>query len=233
LIPMGWGIEGVIWIAQTVASWPGAVLMLPAMPLTGLILVTLGGLWLCLWRRPWRYAGLTAIVAGMGTMLLTQTPDILVSDDGKLLAVKAADGQLVLNTQRDSLAAETWLRRAGQGESERWPSQGMGAGGLLACDSLGCFYRSGSHNVALAWTTEALLDDCNTADLVISLEPVRKSCPSAERLIDRFDLWRQGGHAVWLRPGRIEVETVAERRGNRPWVARLPARTQDAADTDD
>jgi competence protein ComEC len=233
LVPMGWGIEGVIWIARTVAGWPGAVLLLPAMPLAGLILVTLGGLWLCLWRRRWRYCGVVAIVAGMASMLLTQTPDILVADDGKLLAVKARDGRLVLNTQRNSLATETWLRRAGQSESDRWPSQGEGAGGLLTCDSLGCFYRRADHIVALAWSTEALLEDCHQADLVISLEPVREPCPSAQRVIDRFDLWRQGGHAIWLRPGLIEVATVAERRGNRPWVARPPTRAEEPAETDD
>jgi competence protein ComEC len=233
LVPMGWGIEGVIWIAHTVAGWPGAVLLLPAMPLTGLILVTLGGLWLCLWRRYWRYGGAVAIAAGMATMLLTETPDILVAEDGKLLAVKAGDGRLVLNTQRDSLAADTWLRRAGQGESDRWPTQGMGAGGLLVCDSLGCFYRRAGHAVALAWSTEALLDDCSEADLVISLEPVREPCPSARRVIDRFDLWRQGGHAIWLSPGQIEVETVAESRGHRPWVARPLTATEEPAETGD
>ncbi|HWA46037.1 MAG TPA: ComEC/Rec2 family competence protein [Hypericibacter adhaerens] len=220
LVPMGWGIDGIIWIAQTVAALPGAVLMLPAMPLAGLIMVTLGGLWLCLWHRPWRYAGIVPILAGMATMLLTQTPDILVAEDGKLLAVKAPDGELVLNTQRSSLAAETWLRRAGQSESDRWPGQGAGAGGRLACDPLGCLYRNEGHLVALAWSTEALPEDCNRADLVIALEPVRTPCPSAGRVIDRFDLWRQGGHAIWLEPGAVEVETVAESRGNRPWVAR-------------
>jgi competence protein ComEC len=233
LVPMGWGIDGVIWIAQTVAGWPGAVLLLPAMPLTGLILVTLGGLWLCLWRRPWRYWGAVGILAGMTSMLLTQTPDILVAEDGKLLAVKAADGRLVLNTQRNSLATETWLRRAGQSGSDRWPSQGEGAGGLLTCDSLGCVYRQAGHKVALAWSTEALLEDCAGADLVISLEPVRKLCPSAKRVIDRFDLWRQGGHAIWLRPDSIAIETVAERRGHHPWVARLPSGRDEPAETDD
>jgi competence protein ComEC len=104
---------------------------------------------------------------------------------------------------------------------------------LLTCDSLGCFYRRADHVVALAWSTEALLEDCHEADLVISLEPVREPCPSARRVIDRFDLWRQGGHAIWLRPGLIEVATVSERRGNRPWVARPPARAEESAETDD
>jgi competence protein ComEC len=39
-------------------------------------------------------------------------------------------------------------------------------------------------------------------------------------VIDRFDLWRDGGHAVWLDPGAIAVLSVRESRGDRPWVVR-------------
>ncbi len=53
LSPMGWGIEAVIAVARWVAGWPGAVVLLPAMPVWGLALVALGGLWLCLWQRRW------------------------------------------------------------------------------------------------------------------------------------------------------------------------------------
>src|SRR5205823_11258475 len=52
LTPMGWGISGVNAIARAVAAWPGAVSLVPAMPLAGLCLITVGGLWLCLRRRP-------------------------------------------------------------------------------------------------------------------------------------------------------------------------------------
>lgn len=223
LIPMGWGIEGVIRIAETAASWPGAVLLLPAMPLAGLALATLGGLWLCLWRSRWRWWGMAAILAGMASIAFARTPDILVSDDGKLIAVKGEDGRLLLNARRTGLAAETWLRRAGQSERDDWPEEGSSADGRLACDPLGCLYRAQGHIVALAWSNEALPEDCQVADLVLALEPVRMDCPSAARVIDRFDLWREGGFAVWLAPNRIEVESVAEGRGQRPWVARPTA----------
>jgi competence protein ComEC len=47
LTPMGWGIDGILAIARSVAAWPGAVTLVPAMPLAGLGLITFGGLWLC------------------------------------------------------------------------------------------------------------------------------------------------------------------------------------------
>ncbi len=51
LMPLGWGVEVMIRTAETVAAWPGAVTIVPAMPLWGLAGVVFGGLWLCLWRR--------------------------------------------------------------------------------------------------------------------------------------------------------------------------------------
>jgi competence protein ComEC len=75
--------------------------------------------------------------------------------------------------------------------------------------------------VALVRDPAALAEDCRVADLVISAaQPVRRRCPSADRVIDRFDLWRDGGHAVWLDPGAITVLSVRESRGDRPWVVR-------------
>ena len=56
------------------------------------------------------------------------------------------------------------------------------------------------------------------ADVVIATFPVRgRSCRRATLVIDRFDLWRQGAHALWLRQEGIRVRTVAEASGHRPW----------------
>ena len=51
LIPMGWGIDGVLTVARTVADWPGAVALTPSLPAWGFLLCIAGALWLCLWRR--------------------------------------------------------------------------------------------------------------------------------------------------------------------------------------
>ncbi len=55
LVPMGWGVDAVDWIARQVASWPAASIPVRAMPAWGIVLFTLGGLWLCLWRARWRF----------------------------------------------------------------------------------------------------------------------------------------------------------------------------------
>lgn len=221
LVPMGWGVDGVIRIAELVAAWPGAASLVPAMPVWGLVLVTLGGLWLCFWQLRWRLLGLAPILAGLASIGTLTPPDVLVSGDGRLLAVRGADGGLLLSSARtESFVAEGWLRRVADDRAEFWPREGASADGSLACDALGCLYRTSGHVVALAKEPAALEEDCYLADVVVSLAPVRRPCPSASVVIDRFDLWRNGAHALWLAPGGVEVRSVNQARGDRPWVVK-------------
>jgi competence protein ComEC len=227
LTPMSWGVEGIIEIAERVAGWPGAVLLVPVMPLAGLAAITLGGLWLCLWAGRWRLLGLVAIAAGIATIAFVRSPDILVHEEARLVAVKDSSGALLLSSSRAARTdGETWLRRAGQEQGGLWPQEGYSPDGQLSCDSIGCLYRRAGHVVAIAWEPEALVEDCREADIVISAEPVRGACPSAQAVIDRFDLWREGSHAIWLDPGEVRIESVRDTRGARPWVAGLPGRKE-------
>ena len=227
LVPMGWGCVGVIWIAREVAGWGGAVALLPAMPMWGLILSTLGGLWLCLWQTRWRLAGLPFAVIGLLSIVVTQPPDVLISADAKLIAVRGADGLLEVSARRVAkLTRETWLRRAGQDQAAAWPAAGTSADGRLTCDALGCVYKVADQVVALVRDPAALPEDCRRATVVVATVPVRRVCPSATLVIDRFSVWRDGGHAVWLSQGSARAVSVREARGDRPWVAGPPSPRQ-------
>jgi len=225
LAPMGWGIEVLLAIAREVAGWPGSVALVPAMPVAALGFIAFGGLWLCLWRANWRYLGVVPIVLGFLAMPWVTPPDILVSDDGKLMAVRDEAGRLLLSSGRASrFDADIWLRQSGQDEKAVWPVSGATADGSLACDILGCIYRHAGRTVALVKMAEALDEDCAVADAVVSIEPVRRGCGGPQVVIDRLDLWRQGGHALWITPTEIRVLSVAATRGSRPWVVRPESR---------
>ena len=88
----------------------------------------------------------------------------------------------------------------------------------MRCDGLGCIQRVGGQTVALVKDPRALAEDCALADVVVSIVPVRSQCPAAHTVIDRFDLWRSGTHAIWLDDHGARVESVAKTRGNRPWT---------------
>lgn len=221
LTMMGWGIDGLLWVAGGISAWPGAVRPVAALPVAGLVLAALGGLWLCLWRRRWRYAGLLGLAAGLASLWVQQGPDLLVSDDGRLMAVRMADGRLsVSERRRDKRTAEDWLEQEGQGTRLYWPETGISADGRLRCDGLGCIYRAGGRTVALLRDGLAHDEDCRIVDILISQRPVRGRCPTPSLVIDRFDLWRHGATAIWLDGGKIRIRTVAEYQGARLWSSR-------------
>ena len=222
---MGWGIDGLLWVAGGISAWPGAVRPVAALPVAGLVAVALGGLWLCLWRRRWRYAGVLGLVAGLASPWMQQAPDMLVSDDGSLMAVRTADGRLSLSeSRRERRTAEDWLEQEGQGTSLYWPETGISADGRLRCDGLGCIYRAGGRTVALLRDGLAHDEDCRIVDILVSRRPVRRRCPAPLLVIDRFDLWRHGATAIWFDDREIRVRTVAEYQGARPWSSRRKRR---------
>jgi competence protein ComEC len=226
LQPMAYGIEAILATAETVSSWPGATVQLPPMPVWGLVLCALGGLWLCIWRGRVRWGGVAGVLAGLATLGLAEPPDILINGNGRLIAVRMADGQYgVSNTRAERFAARVWMEETGGTDMRPWPDT-VSADGTLSCDLIGCIYRPGLREVALVQDARALAEDCAPGAIVVSAVPVRRACRSAGLVIDRFDLWRDGAHALWLRRGGVTVVSVRAARGDRLWTHGPPARAQ-------
>jgi competence protein ComEC len=85
---------------------------------------------------------------------------------------------------------------------------------------LGCIQQRGERTIAFVRDPRAFAEDCRRADPVIAAVPAWDLCEGPETVVDRFDLWRAGSHAIWLLPDGVRVENVTESRGERPWVAR-------------
>src|SRR4051812_29855790 len=218
LIPMGWGIEATIWTGQWVAGLPGNVWATPRLPIYGLVLIALGGLWVCLWHGRWRVWGLAGIAAGFATILLTRPPDIVLADLGRLLAARAADGNYYVAPGAEKLT-RSFLMRETAAELLPWPAVGEGEGGSLHCPSKGrCFYTAGGRRVALVTSEPGLPIACNTVDAIVAQVPAGFACRSLIPTVDRIDNWRQGAVALWLDSGGIIIESANASRGDRPWV---------------
>jgi len=224
LVPMGWGVDALNWVARTVAGWPGSVWLVPTIPPLGVALITFGGLWICIWRGRWRRWGVLGVAAGVATLALVRPPDVIVAGDAGLVAVRGADGSYMMSTARGGkIERETWARRAAAAIGEVWPVEGGASGdGSLRCDAEGCLYREprrgGGRSVAIVHDGTALDEECRTADLVIADFPVRRPCRARTRVIDRIDVWRSGVHAAWLDADGVWIESVDRERGRRPWV---------------
>jgi len=216
LVPMGWGIDATIAVARLVSALPGNVWPMPRLPLAGLVLVSLGGLWLCLWRGPWRRWGLVAIAAGLAGMALTHPPDIVIADIGRFLAVRAPDGHYFASAgtgeriEASFLAEETGLTLTA------WPQSG--SEGALGCTGERCRYTARGRKVEIVTGAAGLPVDCSGVDAIIAQVPAGFRCRSLVPVVDRIDSWRLGAVALWLDPGGVAIESANGSRGERPWV---------------
>ncbi|MFO1153626.1 MAG: ComEC/Rec2 family competence protein [Rhodospirillales bacterium] len=228
LQPMAWGTEAIIRLAEWAAAMPAAAVLVPVLPVWGLGLMTMGGLWLCLWRTPWRLAGLVAVTAGLLAMAAASPPDVLADGNGKLFGVRLGDGRLALSGAAGGFARKTWSQRLADSQPPVvWPKEGSLDGDRLRCDPLGCVFRTNGRTVAFPRRAIAPLDDCRIADVVIASASLPEPCASAIRTIDGRRLGRDGTHALWLGDAQVQIEAVSSGRGRRPWVLSPAADEED------
>jgi competence protein ComEC len=220
---MGWGCDVLLWVAHWVAGWPGAIAVLPAMPVFVLPVVAIGLLWLGMVRGRWRALGAGAIVAAIISAWMVPRPDVLVSPSGKLVAFRTPDGKLMLSSNRaERLVRDTWLRRNGQiGFDDIGDLQGVEE--WLRCNETACDYQGRVH-VVLSDTPTA----CSGLALTVVPRAVAFGC--ADGTIDQSDLAARGAHAIYLKGNGIEIVDAASTIGNRPWA--LPSLATDDLGTD-
>lgn len=214
---MGWGAEGILWTAHWVAGLPGAAVQLPLLPASGLVLVTLSGLWLCLWQGRVRLAGLVGIGAGLLFLPLTPRPDLRINDDGKVVGVRQADGGLSVSTRRAGrFDSDEWAQRDGVDPPRTWPKAGT-TDGWLTCDRPdACLYRLNGRTVAIALSADAVAPLCATgADALLTGGAV--STCAIPLVIGLAQVTARGAHALYLRAEGVGVEAVRAAPGARPW----------------
>lgn len=224
LVPMGWGVDWMNAIAFHVAAWPQAAALVPSLPGASLWLMTLGGLWFCLWRRRWRLAGLpvvaVALMLGPG-----KPPDLLMSEDGRVLGLRDQQGVVhVASARIDRFVTETWARRSGQDGAKRWNANADEQALGLGCQTGLCRWRKGPWRVAMVSDDRRLAEACGSADIVLSTVDAQGRCRGPRLVIDRRDAWRDGAHALWLDEAGVRRETTNAVRGDRPWVPNSPSR---------
>ena len=223
---MGGGIGMVVAVARWVSSLPGAVLHLAAIPVWPLAVVVLGGLWLAIWKSGWRFLGIVPIILGaVLAVTAIDPPDILVSETGKKIALRASTGELVFIGSLKGFVGESWARRNGQSLDILLTIKNKKIVQLIdiECDRIGCLYKNPKGlTVAIIRDHAALSEDCRVADVVISAIPARRrDCSTPSRIIDRFALWRYGLHEIRFREGEARTRSVYDVIGDRPWN-RLP-----------
>ena len=172
-------------------------------PVSALLLVVAGFLWLAIWRERWRYLGLLPLVVAVPIAALAPHPDILIAETGTTAAIRGSDGRYrIVGLKANRFAVETWLRADAD---PRAVSEALENG--VRCDPFGCVTElQDGTRVAVSLKPEALADDCRMADVIISRFSAPAFCNDAATVIDRADLRRGGAHALYRIAGKGEEE---------------------------
>ncbi|HSZ74598.1 MAG TPA: ComEC/Rec2 family competence protein [Rhizomicrobium sp.] len=212
---MGWGIEVMLSVGKWVSHLPGAVSTVAVMPISALITLSLGGLWILLWRSAWRWLGLLPMAISLVLIFAAKQPDLLVSRDGLTVAIRQSSHRLeLLREAKDEYSASEWLKRDGD---SRTPDEAVAGAPAVRCDEFGCITRApNGMTVAAGLRIEALAEDCARADIVITPVRPRWLCQQPKLVIGRHAITIGGGYAVWF-GDKIKFKTVEGERGDRPW----------------
>lgn len=211
-------------LAHGVADAPGALLMLPTMPKAAFGLMVAAGLILCLLRTRVRWLGLPLFAAGALWAAATPPPDLLVTGDGRHLAVRDAAGGQALLRERTGDYVRSLL---GEAAGTDMPLAALGTHPDARCGPDACWVelrRDGRHWRLLATRSPyhlppgPLARACAAADIVVSDRRLPRTCRPRWLKLDRERLARSGGVAIRLgAPPRLDQ--VADDRAGHPWAA--------------
>jgi competence protein ComEC len=212
-----------LWLAHAAATAPGAVALLPAMPAAAFALMAAGGLWICLWRTKWRRWGLVPVAIGALWALATPAPDLIVTGDGRHLALRTGDGQFAILRSRAGDYVRDTLAEAGGVETELLDIESLPN---AACSDALCtatLERDGRRWRLLATRSRDMVARpdmvraCAEADIIVADRNLPRGCRPRWLRADRSFLQRTGGLSIRLGDPPA-VSTVAAQVGRHPWA---------------
>ncbi|MBX9665067.1 ComEC/Rec2 family competence protein [Novosphingobium sp.] len=224
---VGKSLELLLWLAHLVAGQPGAVTMMPGMTGGTFALFVSGLLWLALWSGRVRLWGFAPIALGVAALMLTRTPDVLISGDGHHVGITGEGPDLLVlrAVREESYTRTALLENAGMtGDAvvlEDW--KGARCNPDFCAISLvrggrrfDLLMARGKDLVAIPVLAAA----CQRADIVVADRRLPAACKPRLLKADRALLRQTGGLAIDLVSGR--VRSVAETQGEHGWFRRPP-----------
>lgn len=218
----GKSLELLLWIAHAVAGWPGARAALADMPVGAFTLMVAGGLWLVLWSTRVRLAGLLPIAMGAVLAAAAPPPDLIITGDGKHLAVRQGDGSYAILRDRAGDYVRQVLAERGGTLSELGDLDGSD-GATCSADLCRASLKSGGRSWQIMATRSPYLVDrplfereCASADIVVSDRRLPFWCRPRWLKADARFLSRTGGLAITL--DGPTVEAVKQPGDTHPWV---------------
>ncbi len=210
-------------IAQWTSVLEGGIIEMQTWPIEALFLMVLGALISLLWiGRFGKASGGVLIVIGCLLIPIHKQPIMMITDDLSLIAVRDADDTyFISNGRKNKFIRDQWLGANAQKGFDLFQSENE----TVSCDGDGCIAKIDDRIIALPKNYQAVKKDCQKADLVIT--DIRMNSKTRrqlgcykDKLIQGWDLRHKEIIALYKNKDGFEMKTVADSRGNRPWVVK-------------
>ncbi len=215
------GIDALIWIARYISAFPGAVSSLPNMPNWAYAFMVIGGLWAVIFQTKWRILGLSPFAIGFAAMIVSPRPDILITGDGKHVAMIADNGSIaILRARAGDYVKDALRETAGIAaeplEIEQWPgARCTDDSCVLGVNREGRNWRILATRSRYAIPAMELSAACRRVDIVISERWLPYNCQPKWLKLDRDFLTNSGGVAINFSDNT--VSTVSQSTKGSPW----------------
>ncbi|WP_443024845.1 ComEC/Rec2 family competence protein [Sphingomonas sp. Leaf37] len=210
-----------LWLAHVVAAAPGAAVAVPSMPAAAFGCMVAGGLWLALWRTRWRRLGLIPCAIGAIWAGMASPPDLLVTNDGRHMAVRVRGGLALLRDRAGDYTRNMLAENGGVDGEPLLLADQPDAGCtrdlcLVEIVTKGRRWRvlATRSTYPVAWPE--LVVACRRADIVVSERRLPRGCRPRWLKLDAPTLRRTGGVAVVFEDD--VAATVRQPADRHPWL---------------
>ena len=209
-------------ISDWVTSWPQAGTQLPRLSVFTAALLALAAACVCLSVTRLRLLSIPLLCAAVASIALTHRPDVLVDERASNVAIHTSVGLVPAEGTRATFLVSRWLDEYGDALSAKKAALRPG----WICTTDVCSANLAAVQITFLKGEGNALRPCPKTDVLVASYPLRFRCKGRLLTIDRFDVWRNGAHAIWLSNDKAVMKTVRQSQGERPWAYQPKARSK-------
>jgi competence protein ComEC len=198
-------------IAQQIALLPGAAIQVKAVPTNALVIFSIGMLWLCLWKKPWRWFGTIPIFLSVILWRTFELPFAYISQQCDVMAYHQGNIVYVCDdAKRNTFSVDAWAQEWGINKRKKWQHK---------------YHHFKALNLLLITSPKdgieylhEIIDEGALVDAVITFgyeRTLKKHGFRIAKVIDRNIIQYEGGVAVYKNPLRFCF--LKPYFGSRPW----------------
>lgn len=195
-------------IAEKVASLPGAAIQVKAAPSHALLVLSIGMLWTCIWKKTWRWLGVIPIILSVFLWRIFEPPIAYVNSKNDVMAYRKNDIMYISNPTINKFTTNIWAQEWGIAQIKPWKKP------FCLLDKEVLLIVSPKEGI------QYLHENLNNSNIKIIItfgyeKTLKKHGLKVETTIDRNIIQYEEGLAIYTNPSRIYF--LKDFFGTRPW----------------